>query len=125
MKGGVGGGGEGWRRVSREIERERERDGGRKGREGGKCGPSVQQPCHKPTITQASGPQFNIKTCFAPVCEGEVWVQLKKQKWVIKLVHLLLFYMSPLKHHLNNRKDCFDAECRELLTSRASSDTIK
>lgn len=49
---------------SREIEREkgREIEGGR---EGGKCRPSVQQPCHKTTITQASGFQFNIKTFFA------------------------------------------------------------
>lgn len=43
-----------------EREKGREIEGGRGGREGGKCRPSVQQPCHKTTITQASGPQFNI-----------------------------------------------------------------
>lgn len=67
----------GWGGAERQREKGREMEGGR---EGGKCRPSVQQPCHKPTITQASGLQFNIKTCFAPVCEGELWVQLKKQK---------------------------------------------
>lgn len=67
------------------------------GREGGETFCSAALP-HRPSFTQASGPQFNREAGSAPA-EGGPWVQLKTRKWVIKLVHLVLFHRSqkPIK----------------------------
>lgn len=71
-------------------------EGGRKGGREEQTFCSATLP-HKPTITQASGLQFNIKARFAPLCEGGS--NLKKAEVGHKVVHLLLFYMcqKPFK----------------------------
>lgn len=71
---------------SRETHREREREGEERksGREEGREGSAdllFSNPAtKKTTITQASGPQFNIRTSFASVCNITASGLIKRSK---------------------------------------------
>lgn len=95
--------------ASREIERERH--GGRE--EGGKCRPSVRQPCHRPTITQASGLQFNMKPWFVPVTWRWVFFCLIKEAEVGHKTCALEFLL-----HEQHSERIHDVKCREVITAQ-------